>query len=209
MMRKHLADELHTKVPLEPRLYKAFCTIDRKEFIPEGLAKFAYKLEALPVMNASTVSSPLTVAKMTHALDPYGVDGVLEIGCGSGYQAAILSQLARRVFTVERVEKLLDEARLRFKKLGLANVNTRLADGQLGWKEFALYDRILFSASIRSVPAALFEQLEVGGILVAPIQREEGHQEIVRFTKRRGYIEEKIIEKCNFVPVLNGVARLG
>jgi protein-L-isoaspartate(D-aspartate) O-methyltransferase len=208
MMRKHLADELHTKIPLEPQLYKAFCAIDRKEFIPEGLAKFAYKLDALPVMSASTVSSPLTVAKMTHALDPYGVDGVLEIGCGSGYQAAILSQLARRVFTVERVEKLLDEARVRFKKLGLMNVNTRLADGQLGWKEFALYDRILFSASTACVPALLFEQLEVGGILVAPIQRESGHQEIVRYTKRMGYIDEKVVDRCNFVPVLDGVTRL-
>ena len=163
----------------------------------------AYKLDALPLAANQWISSPLTVAKMTEALTCKGADSVLEIGCGSGYQALILSKIIRRVFTIERIERLLKEARERFKLLGISNIHTRFDDGQNGWREFAPYDRILFSASTPEVPPRLFEQLKVGGILVAPI--EKGNKQIItRFIKTEEGIRKETIGDCLFVPVQDG-----
>jgi protein-L-isoaspartate(D-aspartate) O-methyltransferase len=117
------------------------------------------------------ISSPLTVAKMTQYLEIDGIDSVLEIGCGSGYQAAILSKICRRIFTIERIDSLLKEAKNRFKKAKLNNIFTRFDDGQRGWREYAPYDRILFSATAKKIPKILFEQLADGGILLAPIEQ--------------------------------------
>ena len=140
---------------------------------------------------------------MTEALSCKGADNVLEIGCGSGYQALILSKLIRRVFTIERIERLLKEARERFKTLGITNIHTRFDDGQNGWRDFAPYDRILFSASTPEVPQKLFEQLKIGGILVAPI--EKGSQQIItRFIKTQEGITKEALDECLFVPVKNG-----
>ncbi len=207
MMQRRLVEEIKGKMILSSPVEKAMLAIDRSHFVPGGFARHAYKLDALPMTATATVSSPLTVAKMTHALDVEGADSVLEIGCGSGYQAAVLSQVIRRVFTVERVEKLLEEAKGRFKKLGLSNINTRLGDGQVGWREFAPYDRILLSASTPLVPQALFDQLADGGILVVP-QGEGDHQVIMKYTKRGRVITKSEIERCNFVPILSGIEKV-
>jgi len=164
----------------------------------------AYKLDALPLSENQWISSPLTVAKMTQYLEiDKSVDSVLEIGCGSGYQAAVLSKLVRRVFTIERIEPLLREARERFKKLDINNVFTRFDDGQRGWKDYAPYDRILFSATMKDIPNNLFEQLAEDGILLAPLDYN-GKQVITRFHKKDGKIVYDTIEECLFVPVLNG-----
>jgi protein-L-isoaspartate(D-aspartate) O-methyltransferase len=140
---------------------------------------------------------------MTQHLELEGVDSVLEIGCGSGYQAAILSKIVRRVFTIERIEPLLREARERFRDMGMDNIFTRYDDGQRGWKEYAPYERILFSATVDRIPDILFEQLAEGGILLAPIN-ENGLQIITRFYKRNGKITYEAIESCYFVPVVDG-----
>ena len=191
---------------LEPRVRKAIEKVDREMFVPESLKHLAYSLEQLPMGNDQWISSPLTVAKMTQYLTPG--DSVLEIGCGSGYQAMILAQLFRRVFSIERIEKLLIEARERIRKSGVSNISTKFADGQDGWSEYAPYDRVLFSACIEDkIPQAIIDQLEEGGILLAPI-KEGNSQVIKRFSKKNGVLcNEEILEKCLFVPVVNGTIR--
>ncbi len=201
---QNFADAIADEVDLTPGIYRAFCQVDRELFVPQGFRHRAYRLDALPIGANQWISSPVTVAKMTAFLEPENADSVLEIGCGSGYQAAILSRLVRRVFTIERIETLLNGAKERFKKLDIHNIHTRLDDGQRGWREFAPYDRILFSASTRSVPEAIFEQLAEGGILVAPIQKGD-RQIITRFTKKEGAVHTIQKESCLFVPVKEGI----
>ncbi|WP_457595517.1 protein-L-isoaspartate(D-aspartate) O-methyltransferase [Hydrogenimonas sp.] len=201
---QNFADDIADEVDLTPEIYRAFCEIERELFVPQGFRHWAYRLDALPMKADQWISSPVTVAKMTVYLQPEEADNVLEIGCGSGYQAAILSRLFRRVFTIERIEALLNEAKKRFKRLDIHNIHTRLDDGQRGWREYAPYDRILLSASTPRVPQALFEQLADGGILVVPI--EKGREQIITtYTKRGSEIIESPKESCLFVPVKGGV----
>jgi protein-L-isoaspartate(D-aspartate) O-methyltransferase len=200
---KNMADEIKKVCNISDEVYKALVTSQREEFVPKGFSRHAYKLDALPMVADQWISSPLTVAKMSEALSCKGVDSVLEIGCGSGYQALVLSRLIRRVFTIERVERLLIEARERFKSLGINNIHTRFDDGQNGWREYAPYDRILFSASTPKVPQKLFEQLRDGGILVAPIEKGE-KQIITRFIKNGDSIKTEELDECLFVPVKDG-----
>ena len=201
-----MADEIERIFPLSPEVKEAIAKTNREAFVATGFKHNAYKLDALPIGASQFISSPLTVAKMTEYLFPRGADRVLEIGCGSGYQAAVLSQLFRGVFTVERIESLMLEAKRRFKDLNLNNIHTRKDDGQNGWVSYAPYDRILFSATAKEIPAKLFEQLEDGGILVAPIEKN-GKQVITRFIKNGRNIEEEELEDCDFVPVLDGVQK--
>ncbi len=180
-------------------------SIEREVFVSAPFKHFAYTLNALSMQAQQYISSPLTVAKMTQYLEIDHVDSVLEIGCGSGYQAAVLSQIFRRVFSIERIESLYIEARLRLKTLGLNNVHVKFADGNKGWEQYAPYDRILFSACAKNIPQALIDQLEEGGILVAPIQ-ENNEQVIKRFVKQNNALRvQKVLEKCLFVPVVDGV----
>ncbi|MBT8343560.1 MAG: protein-L-isoaspartate(D-aspartate) O-methyltransferase, partial [Sulfurovum sp.] len=153
------------------------------------------------------ISSPLTVAKMTQHLELEGVDSVLEVGCGSGYQAAILSKICRRVFTIERIDELLKEAKSRFSSLEMHNIITRFDDGQRGWKQYAPFERILFSATAKEIPEVLFEQLAEGGILVAPVEEAENYHIITRYYKKNGRITSETIEQCLFVPVLDGTQK--
>jgi len=196
-----LADKLADFVEFSPTEYKAFCEIDRKLFVPIGLQNHAYDITPLPLADNSTISSPLTVAKMTNYLELDGIDKVLEIGSGSGYQAAILSKIVRRVFTVERICKLVKEAKERFEKLRLFNINIKCDDGVKGWREFATFERILFSASIYEIPEQIFEQLDDNGFILAPINKNSS-QIITKFYKN-GKKEE--LESCEFVPIKKGV----
>lgn len=198
---KVMADEIAKKTPINEALYQAFCTVPREIFSP--LKAHAYSLNALPITENSWISSPLTVAKMTMALDFKDADSVLELGCGSGYQAAILSKLIRRVFTIERIESLVDKAKQNFYELKYQNIHIKHDDGQNGWENYAPYDRILFSAHAKNIPQLLFEQLNENGILVAPLL-EKDKQFITKFTKSKGRITKEILEECLFVPILDG-----
>lgn len=144
---------------------------------------------------------------MTQHLELDGVDSVLEVGCGSGYQAAILSKISRRVFTIERIDELLKEAKGRFSKHEMNNIFTRFDDGQRGWKQYAPFERILFSATAKEIPAVLFEQLAEGGILIAPVEQSKDYHLITRYYKRNGRITSETIEPCLFVPVLSGTQK--
>ncbi len=201
-----LAQECSKIFTLSDEVKNAIAKTSRVEFVPAGFRHNAYKLDALPIGASQYISSPLTVAKMTQYLEPKGADRVLEVGCGSGYQAAVLSHLFRGVFTMERIEPLMLEAKLRFRKLGIHNVHTRTDDGQNGWIQYAPYDRILFSATAKKVPQKLFDQLADGGVLVAPMQKGD-KQVITRYVKRGERIESQELEACDFVPVLDGVQK--
>ncbi len=199
-----MADEIEKVFPLSLEVKEAIATTNREAFVSTGFKHSAYKLDALPIGAAQYISSPLTVAKMTEYLFPRGADRVLEVGCGSGYQAAVLSKLFRGVFTIERIEPLILEAKKRFRDLGIQNIHTRTDDGQNGWKTYAPYDRILFSATAKEIPQTLFEQLADDGILIAPLQKGE-RQVITRFIKDGSRIKEEELEDCDFVPILDGV----
>ncbi len=206
MKNAKLADEIHKVFPLNANVKQAIASTNRESFVPSGFKHNAYKLDALPIGAQQWISSPLTVAKMTEYLKPSGADKVLEVGCGSGYQAAVLSHLFRGVFTIERIGSLIIEAKSRFRELGIHNVHTRTDDGQNGWIQYAPYDRILFSASATEIPQKLIDQLVDGGIIVAPIEKN-GKQVITRFIKRGNLLTEDTLESCKFVPVLNGVQK--
>ena len=201
-----LADECHAQFNLSSEVRNAIANTNREAFVPAGFRHNAYKLDALPIGASQYISSPLTVAKMSEYLESEGADRVLEVGCGSGYQAAVLSHLFRGVFTIERIESLMIEAKSRFRSLGINNIHTRTDDGQNGWIQYAPYDRILFSATAKEIPAKLFEQLADGGVLIAPMQKGS-KQIIMRFKKAGGVIEEYELEECDFVPVLDGVQK--
>ncbi len=202
-----MANEIDKIFPLEKSVKEAISSVRRELFVPVGFRHLAYKLDALPLSSNQWISSPLTVAKMTQALMiDKSVDSVLEIGCGSGYQAAILSRLVRRVFAIERIEKLSKEAKERFKELGLHNINVRCDDGQKGWSSYAPYDRILFSATTKKIEDKLFKQLKNRAVLVAPI--DKGSKQIItRFTKYEDYIKQEELEECLFVPILSGIEK--
>jgi len=199
-----MVEKLDKIFPLKPEIKKSFLEINRKNFVPESFIFHAYSIDALPLANDSTISSPLTVAKMTTYLEiDKSVDSVLEIGCGSGYQSAILSKLIRRVFAVERIRSLVLETKNRFKSLKINNINLKHDDGQIGWKSYAPFDRILFSATATHIEKSLFEQLSEGGILVAPILKNN-IEIITQFTRKNGRIIVKEIEQCKFVPIKKG-----
>jgi len=202
-----MISEIEEKIALDKNVKNAFLKFDREFFVPTGFKHLAYKLDALPMSANQWISSPLTVAKVTKHLNiTHKVDSILEIGCGSGYQAAILSQLSRRVFTIERIDTLLKSAKARFYALEMMNIITKFADGQKGWTEHAPYDRIVLSAAINSIPNTLFEQLSDDGILIAPIK--SGDSEILtKYSKKDGKLIKEDIGLCKFVPILNGIER--
>jgi len=201
-----MADEIEKVFSLSQEVKSAIAKTNREAFVPQGFRHNAYKLDALPIGASQYISSPLTVAKMSEYLEFEGADRVLEVGCGSGYQAAVLSHLFRGVFTIERIEPLMMEARSRFRNLGIDNIHTRTDDGQNGWIQYAPYDRILFSATAKEIPIKLFEQLVDGGVLIAPV--EKGSKQIItRFKKIGTTIEEYELEECDFVPILDGVQK--
>lgn len=178
----------------------------REVFVPDRFADQAFDDRALPIDCGQTISQPLIVGLMTQALKIGDRDKVLEIGTGSGYQAAILSKLARRVYSVERYRTLSRIAEERFHGQGINNIVTRIGDGSLGWPEQAPFDRVILTASAPKRPDAILDQLKDGGIAVAPVDR--GHEQIlVRYDKQDGQITETDLMTVRFVPLVKGVAK--
>ena len=154
-----------------PAILAVMRTVPRHEFVPADVRRYAYLDMALPIGEHQTISPPFVVAYMTQKLDPQPTDKVLEIGTGSGYQAAVLSPLVKDVYTIEIVEPLGERARQTFKRLGYKNVHTKIGDGYQGWAEHAPFDKIIVTCSPEKVPAPLVEQLHEGGRMVIPVGR--------------------------------------
>jgi len=178
----------------------------RHLFLPDRFGDQAYDDRALPIDCGQTISQPLIVALMTQALKLDDRCKVLEIGTGSGYQAAVLARLARRVYTVERYRTLSREAEARFEALRLTNIVTRIGDGTQGWPEQAPFDRIILTASAPQRPDAILEQLKDGGIAVAPVDRDI-KQVLVRYVREGDTIVETDLMDVRFVPLVKGEAR--
>jgi len=179
--------------------------LPRHLFIEEALASRAYEDTALPIGLSQTISQPWVVARMTEALIEDKLPGkVLEIGTGSGYQAAVLAALVKNVYTVERIEELLRNARRRFRKLGVDNIRSKHDDGRLGWVEHAPYDAIMLTAAGEAVDQELFAQLSPDGVLVAPVG-PPGHQRLLRYrNSEKGWVSESL-GAVSFVPLLGGI----
>ncbi len=176
----------------------------RDLFVPEQFEEQAFDDHALPIECGQTISQPYVVAFMTQALGVGPRMKVLEIGTGSGYQAAVLSRLCRRVYTIERYRTLLTQAEARFRKLDLNNITTKTGDGTKGWPEQAPFDRIIVTAAAESVPDDLIHQLKIDGWMIIPIGRSAEDQTLVRIKKTEdGLIEEPLLP-VRFVPLVAG-----
>lgn len=191
----------HYKIADE-RVLRAMAAIPRHLFVPDALRSQAYKDNALPIAAGQTISQPFIVARMTELLELKGRERVLEIGAGSGYQTAVLSMLARRVYSVERIDELAAKARVSLRSIGVGNVSARIADGTVGWPVYAPFDAILVAAGGPNVPKPLVDQLEVGGRLVIPVGASKDSQQLVRVTRTETGVKTEDCGPCVFVPLI-------
>ena len=178
--------------------------IPREAFVLPHFHDQAYEDQALPIAQGQTISQPHIVAMMTEALQLKKTHKVLEIGTGSGYQAAVLAKLARRVYTVERFKSLLKEAESRFHQLRLHNITSKVGDGSKGWPEQAPFDRIIVTAAAEDIPQTLVDQLAVGGVMVLPVGPDRGDQVLIRLRKNEDGIECDHLADVRFVPLVGG-----
>ncbi len=177
--------------------------VPRELFVTPALRHHSYENASLPIACDQTISQPYVVARMTEALELRGRELVLEIGCGSGYQAAILAHLCRRVYTMERLKALLVDAENRLRDLRISNISFRLGDGSKGWPEAAPFDRIILTCGCEKIPDILLQQLKIGGIMVAP----EGYgkrQQLVVVKRHETGFERVPLMPVTFVPLIEG-----
>jgi len=187
---------------LAPAVVSVLAKVPRHEFVPPSQADSAYENRPLPIGHGQTISQPYIVALMTDLLEVRPGDVVLEVGTGSGYQAAVLAELAERVYTIEIVEPLAREARARLERLGVRNVVTRVGDGYAGWPERAPFDGIMVTAAPDHVPPALIEQLKPGGRLVIPVGETGTGQSLMIIEKAGdGSVTTRNVLPVRFVPL--------
>ena len=199
-----LVMELRQQGVTDQAVLSAIERIPREIFVPEAFHDQAYENTALPIGHGQTISQPAVVGYMTQALEVGRRMKVLEIGTGCGYQAAVLSKLCRRVYSVERFRELLREAETRFRALRIGNITTRWGDGMKGWPEQAPFDRIILTAAAREIPAELLNQLADDGVLIAPVGRSTHDQVLVRFRRKGDEWETENLWPVRFVPLLDG-----
>ncbi len=204
-LRIRLLMELRRCGVSDTRVLTAIETVPRDLFVADPFADQAWDNAALPIGCGQTISQPLVVGLMTQALDISPRCKVLEIGTGSGYQTAVLAQLCRRVYTLERHRPLLTEAEARLRKLRLTNVVAMHGDGARGWAAQAPFDRILLTASAAELPRVLLEQLAVGGVLVAPVEMPDGGQQVVRMRRSAEGMAMEALFPVRFVPLVPGL----
>jgi protein-L-isoaspartate(D-aspartate) O-methyltransferase len=203
--RDRLVATLRAEGIKDPRVLDVIRTTPRHLFIDEALASRAYENTALPIGLGQTISQPWVVARMTELLiERSAPDRVLEVGTGSGYQAAVLAQLVGTVYTVERIEELLRKTRRLFRTMKIGNIRTRHDDGNIGWPAESPVDAVVLTAAGESVPRALCEQLADGGVLVAPLG-PAGSQRLTRFRREGEEWAREEFEAVSFVPLLGGL----
>jgi protein-L-isoaspartate(D-aspartate) O-methyltransferase len=200
-----VAEQLEARGIRDARVLEAMRRVPRHLFVEEALASQAYGDYPLPIGDKQTISQPFIVAQMTEALGLTGTEKVLEIGTGSGYQTAVLAELAAKVYSVERVRSLYDRARRILEQLKHYNVAIKLGDGTLGWEDAAPFEAIIVTAAAPKVPEPLVKQLADGGRLVIPVG-DRYNQELIRVTKRGDKLKEENMGGCRFVPLVGSHA---
>ena len=198
-MVKHLRE--HHKITDE-RVLSVMQQIPRHKFVPEALKFQAYRDNALPIASKQTISQPYIVARMSELLELTPSSKILEIGAGSGYQTVVLSNLAGQIFSIERVEKLTNQAHKRLNQFNIQNVTLHCGDGTQGWKMYAPYDGILVAAGSPILPEPLLNQLKVGGKLVIPIGDDVKSQTLTRIIRTQNGFQTENHGKCSFVPLI-------
>ncbi|GAB4174448.1 MAG: protein-L-isoaspartate(D-aspartate) O-methyltransferase [Geothermobacteraceae bacterium] len=199
--RKMVEQQIRGRGISDPKVLAAMSEVPRHLFVEPALESQAYSDTPLPIGFRQTISQPYMVGFMTAALELTGEERVLEVGTGSGYQAAVLARIARRVYTVERIPELARRARRLFDQLGLANINLKVSDGTIGWAAEAPFDAIIVTAGSPSVPPEYLQQLADGGRLVIPVGSREG-QVLKRIVRTGESWEEENLLGCRFVPLV-------
>ena len=203
--RERLVHRLREEGIRDLKVLNVIREVPRHLFVDEALASRAYEDTALPIGHGQTISQPYIVARMTEALlERMPGYTVLEVGTGSGYQTAVLARLVRRVYSVERIEDLVVQARHRFRQLKIRNVRVKHSDGKMGLPEYGPFDGIMVTAAPEGIPRALVAQLRVGGVMILPIGTSE-EQVLVRVTRTEDHYETEFLERVTFVPLLGGV----
>ena len=185
---------------------RALLTTPRHKFLDSSAGAEAYTDHALPIGFSQTMSQPYMVGYLAEELRLIGTESVLEVGTGSGYQAAVLSVLAQRVYTIERIPELAKKAEDVFGAIGIRSIFTRVGDGSRGWPEMAPYDRILLTAAAEGLPEQLIEQLSDGGFLLGPVVGNNGKQEIIRLARQGSRYEVERLANCTFVPLVRSTS---
>lgn len=199
------ASSLVGRDKVAPRVLEAIRKVPRHEFVSEDLRPFAYDNRPLPIGDGQTISQPYVVAVMTDLLDLEKEHTVLEVGTGSGYQAAVLAECVKQVYTIEIIEALGKEALARLKRLGYMNVDVRIGDGYAGWMEKAPFDRIIVTAAADNIPPALIKQLKPGGKMIIPVGGSYAAQNLMLLEKQEdGKIQTKSVLPVIFVPLTGG-----
>lgn len=204
LREKMVTEQIIARNVKDKKVLSAMLKVPRHEFVPENLKKFAYEDRPLPIGEDQTISQPYIVALMTELLELKGDERVLEIGTGSGYQAAILAEIAKEVYTIEIIPSLARSAEERLKRLGYKNIKVKIGDGYKGWQEYAPFDAIIVTAAPDHVPQPLVDQLKVGGRMVIPVGSM--FQELKLITKNGG-IKERDIIPVRFVPMTGEAQR--
>ena len=192
---------------VDKQVLDAMERVDRKNFVNGVFSEKAYEDTPLPIACGQTISQPTVVGLMTQALQVTSRDKVLEVGTGSGYQAAILSLLARRVYTIERHSLLVNNATKVFQKLNISNITTILSDGGHGLEQQAPFDRIIVTAASDDPPASLLSQLKIGGIMIIPVGQSDNMQKLIKITKTDGGYEYQDLQAVRFVPLVAGTEK--
>lgn len=205
--RRGLLQELRGQGIRDPRVLEAMEKVPRHEFVPMKWRGMAYANRALPIDEGQTISQPYIVALMTELLELDGGEQVLEVGTGSGYQAAVLSLLTDRVYTIEIIPELSQGARAKLDELGYENIEYRVGDGFYGWPEKGLFDAIILTAAARRAPQRLLGQLKEGGVMVLPLGPPGGVQELVRIKRQGGKTHMERITGVRFVPMTGEIQK--
>ena len=199
-LRKEMVEtQIRARGVVNEGVLQAMLTVKRHLFVPIAYRPFAYEDHPLPIGYDQTISQPYIVALMTELIEPDTTDKILEIGTGSGYQAAVLSLLSDSVFTIEIIPELARSAEKRLKDLGYLNVQVKTGDGFLGWPEHSPFDKIILTCSPPKIPKPLIEQLKEGGIMVLPLGTEE--QYLLKIVKKKGWLKSDTIAPVRFVPM--------
>ena len=204
-LREHMVkQQIMARGVEDPRVLEAMRKVPRHLFVPEKYRAFSYRDHPLPIGEDQTISQPYIVAFMTEALNLRPEDRVLEIGTGSGYQAAILAELVKEVYTIEIIEKLGKRARQTLNALGYKNIWVKIGDGYKGWPENAPFDAIIVTCAPEQIPEALVRQLDEGGRMIIPVGRQGTVQKLVRAVKKKGRLVTKDEMYVRFVPMVKG-----